>query len=677
LLQTYGCGDSEFGSFESWKRRTKGTADADLAFLRDFKWLPDELVPAYYVRYALPQQASMLEAMGVRPVKRVDYIKGDLVPRAAYFTESVQLRGSYIKAITDVLSEVNILMKDDASFMEYLRNAAFIPSASISLSTIQADPSLSTASGMHTKTVLYRAADLFDPRIEELSLLLDQTFFPFLGFHRDDILVFLRAIGLQTSLDWKGILACARFISGLDETGGLDAVLKKRLQAVNLLQFLDKNYDRLVTESRSAAVSQSSGFGFFRSLFGEKPPTEGSSKNLSPADYVKELSTIAWIPVAVDRISPNMPWLYTGEASPKGEAFSCLASPVNSRLEGDAWYCSVSKRICTEKIHSDNLKRSFGWLTPLDGVSLSVQLTAMAKLFHTHRHKVEFNEGSEEAQQNLMQMQQTITGLIPHFYQRLDALAPDDGNTIVQLLESEPWVWVGDTFVNCDRVAHHATVNSAPFLYQLPQDLQVFHSLMKLFRIRHEFTARDYLRVLQSMAESTNAVSGSSTLSCLKDVIPLSDTRIDLAVSIITLLGSEGSINPEVHSVYVPDTLGRLAISTDLVNDDVPWLSGPEYASVRARCRLIHKSISSAVAEKFGVKSLRLFLVNSSLNQSLFAVADAAVEAFGQSESITNRLKTILDMYPDGSPIFSELIQNADDAGAKEISIMLDENTYR
>lgn len=39
------------------------------------------------------------------------------------------------------------------------------------------------------------------------------------------------------------------------------------------------------------------------------------------------------------------------------------------------------------------------------------------------------------------------------------------------------------------------------------------------------------------------------------------------------------------------------------------------------------------------------------------------MESFGQAESLTNRLKTILDMYPDGNPIFSELIQNADDAG--------------
>lgn len=39
------------------------------------------------------------------------------------------------------------------------------------------------------------------------------------------------------------------------------------------------------------------------------------------------------------------------------------------------------------------------------------------------------------------------------------------------------------------------------------------------------------------------------------------------------------------------------------------------------------------------------------------------MEFFGQAESLTARLKNILDLYPEGASVFSELIQNADDAG--------------
>ena len=123
-----------------------------------------------------------------------------------------------------------------------------------------------------------------------------------------------------------------------------------------------------------------------------------------------------------------------------------------------------------------------------------------------------------------------------------------------------------------------------------------------------------------------------------------------------------------------------LLLPLNLVTDDVPWMTGVELASTRAGLRLCHASISSKVAEKVGVKSLRQILVDRSV-ESIFvddssSSAKSSVEAFGPSESLTSRLRTILDMYPDGNPIFSELIQNADDAGASIVRIAIDENSY-
>ena len=64
---------------------------------------------------------------------------------------------------------------------------------------------------------------------------------------------------------------------------------------------------------------------------------------------------------------------------------------------------------------------------------------------------------------------------------------------------------------------------------------------------------------------------------------------------------------------------------------------------------------------------------------SSLATADpnsGAIETYGQAESLTGRLKTILDLYPDGNPVFFELLQNADDSAATSFSILLDENSY-
>ena len=80
--------------------------------------------------------------------------------------------------------------------------------------------------------------------------------------------------------------------------------------------------------------------------------------------------------------------------------------------------------------------------------------------------------------------------------------------------------------------------------------------------------------------------------------------------------------------------------------------------------RLIHPNVSSLVAEKLGVKSLRLTLLSQNLEQNLFGGGASSgessggggrdnVEAFGQAESLCGRLKTILDLYPEGNPILS------------------------
>jgi sacsin len=267
-----------------------------------------------------------------------------------------------------------------------------------------------------------------------------------------------------------------------------------------------------------------------------------------------------------------------------------------------------------------------------------------------------------------------MTGLIPQLYQRLNADSDMNTGIVLSTLEDCAWIWIGDTFVNVSNVALTSSVNASPYLYQLPQDLQVYGKLLALFKVKQAFTSKDYVEVLRRMAVDTRATSKDSFAS----VVPLSDHNIDVAVSLATLLTTETSLTWSLQSqeVYIPDSNGKLALSVELINDDVPWLSGLEYVSMRRGCRFVHPNLSSKVAESLGVKSMRLTLLNKNVEQNLFSVPVGSVESFGQAESLTNRLKTILDMYPDGNPIFSELIQNADDAGATEVKIMLDENEY-
>lgn len=63
--------------------------------------------------------------------------------------------------------------------------------------------------------------------------------------------------------------------------------------------------------------------------------------------------------------------------------------------------------------------------------------------------------------------------------------------------------------------------------------------------------------------------------------------------------------------------------------------------------RFVHPKISTAVGEKIGVGSLSRSMMNSSQAPLDFNLSMPG-EAFGQQESLTRRLKHILQMYPEG-----------------------------
>jgi sacsin len=52
--------------------------------------------------------------------------------------------------------------------------------------------------------------------------------------------------------------------------------------------------------------------------------------------------------------------------------------------------------------------------------------------------------------------------------------------------------------------------------------------------------------------------------------------------------------------------------------------------------------------------------------------ADGEGFPFGQTESITDRIRGLIREYPEGIGIIKELIQNADDAGARKLHVVVD-----
>jgi hypothetical protein len=632
-----------------------------LSALKDTSRLAVSLFPEYYLIYRTPQDLQLLNKLGVKILKRCEYFKFELLANVdiLHHKNSQDVENN----ILIMLTELKALMDDDWYFLTHLKTIKFVPSS------ISKKNSTLNIPEDEMRSTLFLPNELFDPHIVEFQSLLDDTFFPIISFQQEDILVFLRSIGLRSVLDWDGVLSCAKSVSIMSEESE-DECNQKSIRGSSLLSFLDKNILKLLGEEENDKDQSKSSFSMFsfRSLFGES----GSQSKISDLTVLEELKLIEWIPVLTKRRNLCMPW-------PEEEKISVVSNIINTRHVKDDWLCSATKRLQVDNITQSRLLEVFGWLSEFDVSTIAFQLRELAKNFlllkeNNINNKVNDNSLSNDEIFNFQDSREKITSIIPQLYQRLNSASDENKIEITSLLESCNWIWVGDTFVSPDSVAITASVNAAPYLFQLPQDYHVYSKLLSLFRVKKGFSPRDYIQVLREMAEDTGAIQNINKLN-EKQSLPLSDTNIDIAVSIVTLLSIDcGDISS--HSVYLPDSSGRLVLSTELVNDDVPWMAGPEYASIRVGCQLIHPNISSLVANKMGVKSLRLSLVNKSLEQTLFSSPQESLEAFGQAESLTSRLKTILDMYPDGNPIFSELIQNADDSGATKVSIMLDMNTY-
>ncbi len=49
---------------------------------------------------------------------------------------------------------------------------------------------------------------------------------------------------------------------------------------------------------------------------------------------------------------------------------------------------------------------------------------------------------------------------------------------------------------------------------------------------------------------------------------------------------------------------------------------------------------------------------------------------FGQKVDLTASIRNILRNYPEGTAVLKELIQNADDAGARQVCFTLDKRTH-
>ncbi|KAJ8747299.1 hypothetical protein K2173_011564 [Erythroxylum novogranatense] len=580
--------------------------------------VPENLLGCRFVLSSSNEEHLLLRFYGIERMGRGRFYKEHVFNNI--FEMQPEVRNGIMLSVLQNLPQLSI---EDTSFRSCLRSLEFVP-------TLSGD--------VKCPEVLY------DPRNEELCALLDDSeSFPFGAFQEPDILDILLGLGLKTSVSPETIIESARQIERLMR----DDQYKAHSRGQVLLSYLEVNamkWSRDQLNDNQGTVNRK----FSRATTAFRPHNLKSDVE----KFWNDMRMICWCPVLVSAPFQTIPWPTVS---------STVAPPKLVRLQTDLWLVSASMRILDGDCVSTALSYNLGWLSPPGGSVIAAQLLELGK-----NNEIVYDQI----------LRQELTLAMPRIYSIMASIVGSDEMDIVKaVLEGSRWIWVGDGFATVDEVVLNGPLHLAPYVRVIPIDLAVFKDLFLELGVREYFKPIDYVDILGRMAFR----KGSS---------PLDAQEIRAAILIVQHL-AEAPLQERQVEVYLPDVSGRLFLSSDLVYNDAPWLLGSDdpdglFASAstsvalnakKAVQKFVHGNISNEVAEKLGVCSLRRMLLAQSADSMNLSLSGAA-EAFGQHEALTTRLKHILEMYADGPGILFELVQNAEDAGATEVTFLLDNTQY-
>ncbi|KAJ1463330.1 hypothetical protein M885DRAFT_610341 [Pelagophyceae sp. CCMP2097] len=672
-------------------------------------------------------EATLAIALGAAPLDRAQFVLGHVLPRLEKMAQASQRERLVLGVLRDLATledEAGNSMKHEtnARLTRALSQLAFVPTAS------------SSSSSEEEATVYKRADELVDPSSRAasgapLALLLPPAHFPSyaLATHAA-ALAGLRLLGLQTQLDWRGVLAAAESVDA-DPTN-----LEAAQRGAALVRALDADAAQLFDDVEPAAEPSSPGvkafgWGFFKGVVDTLGGSAASRQSAADrearlalkkrlrAQVVAKLYDLAWLPISTSHDSlGDADGVLPLTAALDGDAAVLVAAPKRTRPWDAAWACSGSFFILDagkcEAPRSPQLLRALHWGEAVSVGTIATQLRLVAEKYQRAADDDDALEAEgafvdtdaleasatspasdvvdvdavdavdavppPRVASAVRRRQQAMVRIVPRLYAALDAAICGGGRVSAlaaissAIGEETPCVWVARSagFVCAASVALRGVptftndADAAPFMHALPADLACFEAVMRALGVRETFCASDYVDV------------------CRKLETPLSSKQLQLALALVHALGADSTLSAERCSdmgVLAPDESGlEMRAAADLVYDDAPWLRSSGDLGFVA----IHADVSAKTALKLGVRSLRRVLLDrGAFNDSARddAVFGDGVEAlsFGQNEPITRRLRHILELYPEGAGVVSELVQNADDAGATRVRITLDARSKR
>ena len=216
-------------------------------------------------------------------------------------------------------------------------------------------------------------------------------------------------------------------------------------------------------------------------------------------------------------------------------------------------------------------------------------------------------------------------------------------------LANKHCIWNGTEFLHPSTVSFKWPTDG-PFLHkppvQIPSSMQ---PVMKYLGIEDEFSVDTLVTTLCKMKQMYG-----------KTPLPFDSQEI------VNLILPKITNNvPDSAEMFLPDDKFVLRRVNKLKYNDAPW------CTLKENYLYCHNTVSRETALSLGVE-----LVRSILLQDFEITEDDLSEDFGQEEKLTQRLNNILRDYPKDVTFIKEILQNADDAGARRLYFFLDKRYH-
>uniref|UniRef100_A0A1X7UXC8 Sacsin/Nov domain-containing protein n=1 Tax=Amphimedon queenslandica TaxID=400682 RepID=A0A1X7UXC8_AMPQE len=224
---------------------------------------------------------------------------------------------------------------------------------------------------------------------------------------------------------------------------------------------------------------------------------------------------------------------------------------------------------------------------------------------------------------------------------------------------NKQFIWTGKAFVCPRDVAVNWKHDDGPYLYKLPSMLSEQNNLLSCLKIKKDFNYEDILVAFEKMYKEFESHQ-------------LQESVRDIALSMISELNSmtidSSQVSDYKRDIILIDNSFTLRQVSQLSFNDSPWLP-PDNESF-----FVHNKLTREVALTLGVKPTCSRFLNKFAPQSQQSFVGVP---FGQKEELTRRIRNILQEYPLDATFLKELLQNADDAKATKIRVILDKRQHK